>query len=171
MYHAGSGDRRIPGGYHAISVPVFKNRTPETGIEVYFTNSMIREIQRSRVGRIADPDNSQVTLEGTIDSVKYLGAAEIAGAPDAKTIPDNTVLFTSYQIVVSTTMVLKRNSDKKVLWHANFSKQTTYQTPTIGIIGLTGANALYNSSAHYQNIEVLAADMMSEAHDRLTENF
>jgi len=170
-YHAGSGDRHIPGGYHAISVPIFKNKTPETGIEVYFTNSLIREIERSRVGRVADPENSQVTLEGTIDSVKYVGAAENPGTTDQTFIPNNTVLYTSYQIVVVANLVLKRNSDKKVLWQAKFQKQSSYQTPDIGIIGLTGANALYNASAHYQNIELLAADMMSEAHDRLTENF
>ena len=49
-YHAGSGDRQIPGGYRSIAVPVFKNQTNEPGIEAYFTNAMIVEIERARVG-------------------------------------------------------------------------------------------------------------------------
>jgi hypothetical protein len=176
-YRAGSGDRQIPGGYRAIAVPVFKNLTHEAGVEVYFTNSLIREIERSRIGSVTPKETSQVTLEGTVDSVQYAGIAPIVGTGE-NGLPGGTVLNTQYNITVGTTLRLRRNSDGKVLWEASFSKGQTYQTPRIGLIGgkggstvLSGADAVYNHSARYQNIETIAADMMLEAHDRLTENF
>lgn len=168
-YHAGSGDRQIPGGYRSIAVPVFKNQTNEPGIEAYFTNAMIVEIERARVGTVTEKANSQVTLEGTIQNVKYVGGGPVAG--DNILLPINTVLNTTYTVIVTVKLQLKRNSDLKVLWEGNFSKNSTYQTPKVGIVGLTSVNATYNQSARYQNIQLIAADMMSEAHDRLTENF
>jgi hypothetical protein len=175
-YRAGSGDRQIPGGYRAIAVPVFKNNTHESGIEVFFTNSLVREIERSRIGSVTDKASSQVTLEGSIDSIVYSGSAPIVGDDtNATGLPSGTFLNSQTNITVNTTLRLRRNSDGKVLWEASFSKGQTYQTPRIGIINgstaLSGADAVYNHSARYQNIETIAADMMLEAHDRLTENF
>ena len=169
-YHLGSGERQVPGGYRAIAVPVFKNKSQEAGIEVYFTNAMIRELERSSIGRVSDKTDAQVTLEGIINSVSY-----IAGAPISDTllgsIPPNTILNGEYRILVVGTVTLRRNSDQKILWEGGFNGEKSYLTPRIGLPGLTGANALYNNSARYQNIEQMASDLMAETYDRLTENF
>lgn len=171
-YHQGHGDRQIPGGYRTVAVPVFKNNTTEVGAEVYFTNAFIREMQRSRVGQLTPKETAQVVVEGTLDSVTYLGTVPATRDQAQLPIPQNTVLNTSYAIVATATVRLRRVSDQKILWEGAFSKTQTYQTPRIAKYeALTAANALYNHSAHYQNLENLASDMMVEAHDRLTENF
>ncbi len=169
-YHPGFGDRQIPGGYRAIAVPVFKNSTHEAGVEVFFTNAFIREMQRSKIGLLSDKDSAQVTVEGFVDGISFVPGGVVADDPNAK-LPRGTALNTTYSIVAVATLRLRRNSDQKILWEGSFSRQSSYYTPRIGIEPLTGANALYNHSARYQNIELLAADMMTEAHDRLTENF
>jgi hypothetical protein len=46
-YRFGNVSRSLPGGYKYISIPVFKNKTQETGIEVGFTNALIQEFDRS----------------------------------------------------------------------------------------------------------------------------
>lgn len=162
-YRAGYGDRQIPGGYRTIAVPVFKNMTHETGAEVYFTNAMIRELERARIGTVTDKDIAQVTLEGIVDSIEYLG-----GAQDSR---GSIVLNTTVQIVANATIRLRRNSDQRVLWESSFRKELQYYTPRVLIEELSSINASYNYSARSQNLELIAADMMSEAHDRLTENF
>jgi len=170
-YHPRFGKRQIPGGYRSIAVPVFKNNTHEAGVEVFFTNAFIREMQRSKIGLVSNRDSAQVTVEGVVDSVAYLpGSLVQAGDPNAKLLR-GTALNQTYRVIVVSTLRLRRNSDQKILWEGAFTKESIYYTPRIDIEPLTGANALYNHSARYQNIEFLAADMMTEAHDRLTENF
>lgn len=173
-YRAGGGDRQIPGGYRQIAVPVFQNATHETGVEVYFTNSIIREIERARVGRITDQNEAQVKLEGVVDSIQYIAESQIQqNESDATTnfLPDQTILTTKYRILVTTTLRLRRISDQTILWEGSFTGERWYDAPKIGAAGINTANALYNHSARYQNIQSMAIDMMAEAHDRLTENF
>jgi hypothetical protein len=169
-YHVGSGDRQVPGGYRAIAVPVFKNLSQEVGIEVYFTNAMIRELERSSIGRVSDKNDAQVTLEGAITSVTYVAGAPVSDAL-LGSLPQNTILNGEYRILLVGTVTLRRNSDQKILWEGGFNGERSYLTPRIGLPGLTGANALYNTSARYQNIEEMASDLMAETYDRLTENF
>ncbi|MES2962461.1 MAG: LptE family protein [Bdellovibrionota bacterium] len=166
-YRFGETDREIPGGYRTVSVPTFANKTQEAGIEVYFTNAIVREIERSRIGRVTSRSEAQTTLEGVVDSVQFAGGSPVEGT----FLPSNTVLNTQYRIVVTTTLSLYRNSDRKLLWQGNFSNERSYLAPIIGIESLNSANATYNQSARYQNIQGMAADMMTEAHNRLTENF
>jgi hypothetical protein len=168
-YRMGAGDRQLPAGYKAIAVPVFKNRTHEAGIEVYFTNAMVRELERSRTGRVSDKANSQVTLEGVIDSVNYLPGNPVTSPK--YNLPSNTILNTEYRMILKTTISLVRNSDQKVLWSGSFEGERSYLTPRIGNPTLSSANATYNYSARYQSIQDIAQDLMSQAHDRLTENF
>jgi len=163
-YRAGYGDRHIPGGYRTVAVPVFKNNTHEAGVEVYFTNAMIRELERSQIGVVTDRKHAQVTLEGIIDSIEYVGGAPVAG-------PGSSILNSTVQVIATATLRLRRNSDQKVLWEAAFRKELQYYSPQIKIEEISSANATYNHSARYQNIETIANDMMAEAHDRLTENF
>jgi TolB-like protein len=168
-YRMGMADRKIPGGYNAVAVPVFKNGTQQTGIEVFFTNAFIRELERARVGRIADKSESQVTILGSVDNVSFIPTNT---ATDADlNLPAGTVLNTEYRILLKTTIRLIRNSDGRLLWTGTFDGERSYLSPRIGVAGLTGSNALYNQSARYQNIQVMASDLMAQAHDRMTGSF
>ncbi len=168
-YKAGYGDRQLPGGYRTIAVPVFKNKTHDAGIETYFTNAMVRELERMRIGRVTSKSDAQVTLLGTVGGVEYTPGNTVVGPESG--VPSNAKLNLQYRINLTVAMKLVRNADDRVLWEGSFSREQTYSTPQIGTPELTSANALYNHSARYQNIEVMAADLMAEAHDRLTENF
>ena len=169
-YHLGVRDRKFPGGYEYVAVPVFKNLTQETGTEVYFTNALITELERSNIVSVADKSVAQVTIEGTIKSITYTPSSQTRAA-DARYLPAGTVLTTEYYVNVDVDLVAKRNSDQKVVWTSQFKSRRSYTAPRIGIRSLNSANALYNHSARYQNVQAIATDMMTEAHDRLTENF
>lgn len=172
-YSIGTGERRLPEGYQLVSVPVFKNSTQEVGVEVPFTNAIIREIERSQIARVVSKSDAQVVLEGNIEKIQYDIANQITCDPKECPIPipRNTVLNTEYRIVVSTKLQLRRVSDSKVLWSEEFSTQKSYLAPKVGIEGLNSANALYNHSARQENLSSMAVDLMAEAHGRLTENF
>lgn len=167
-YRLGSPDRSLPGGYRQVFVPIFKNRTQEPGIEVSFTNNLIQEFERAKIARVTDASQAEILVEGVIESVEYNKSATDLTSPD---MPTGTVLATSYQIVVRTHIRLRRNSDKSVLWEGSFSRERTYNAPQVTAAVINTVNPLYNLSAKRQNIDVISFEMMSEAHDRMTENF
>lgn len=170
-YNAGFSGRALPGGYTLLAVPVFKNMTPETGTEVDFTNAMIRELGRSKVATITEKSDAQATLEGTILTINYVPSGQLSSSDPRSGLPNNTLLNKSYRVSVLTRITLRRNSDQAVLWSNSFALERVYDAPLLGREGLSSVNALYNHSARYQTLAMIANDMMAEAHDRLTENF
>jgi hypothetical protein len=164
-YHAGRGDRQLPGGYRTVAIPMFKNNTHDAGIEVYLTNALVRELERMKIGRVANQAEAQTTLFGLVQDITY--------TPNSTNlIPNGSKLNQQYLINLKVNLRLVRNSDQKLLWEGAFTREQSYNTPQIITTeALTSANALYNHSARYQNLEIMANDLMAEAHDRLTENF
>ncbi len=169
-YHVGAATRSIPGGYKQISVPIFKNKTQEVGIELSFTNALIQEFQRSRVARVVDNSLSDASVIGQIDSVTYLpGAKRVAG--DSSYLPKGTVIASEYRILIKVHVSVVKQADGLELWSGNFSGERTYTAPQVTLAGVNSVNPLYNLSARRQNIDIMAIDIMTEAYDRITENF
>jgi hypothetical protein len=170
-YRLGSPDRSLPGGYHQVFVPIFKNRSPEPGIEVAFTNALIQEFERAKIGRVVDSQQAEVIVEGVIESVTYNKSGTDLSAGPENILPLGTILASQYQILITASITLRRSSDKSVLWAGSFNGERTYTAPQVFTAGINTVNPLYNLSARRQNIERKAFEMMSEAHDRITENF
>lgn len=173
-YQLGYRTRRIPGGYRAVSIPVFFNTTQEVGLEAYFTNALIREFERSRVAKITDKSFSPVYIEGRINNVSLIANGQTAAnskSAELRYLPKNTVLNTGYRVTVDIHLKLIRNSDKNVIWQQNFVNERVFPAARISVPGINSVNPLYNQSAKHQNIYILAEEMMREAHDRLTERF
>lgn len=169
-YRLGTGDRRLPGGYREIAVPVFSNLTQETGIETDFTNALIRRFSRSQVAKVVEKEIAPVKIEGRI--LKLTETSRFAGkGGEITTLPSQTVLTTEYRLEVQALVVVKRTSDQAVLWQGNLRGERVYPAPRIGAAVLNSANALYNQSARKASIADLAVEMMDEAHDLMTENF
>ena len=171
-YRWGTGTRAVPGGYKSISIPVFKNRSYETGIEVYFTNALLQEFQRSKVAHVVDDELSEVRIEGEILDVRYLpGAKRIYKDPAVPYLPLDSVIATEYTILLTTKVKVVRRSDNIEVWSGRFDGERTYEAPKVTIAGLNSVDPLYNQSARRQYIEGLATDLMVEAHNRMTESF
>jgi len=171
-YHLGMSSRSLPGGYKYLSIPVFKNLTQETGVEVGFTNALIKEFERSQVGKVTSESLSDVKIVGEIDSIQYIpGTKNISGTGAGGYLPNGTVLTNSYSILVAATVKVVRQADNTEIWSGGFTGERSYVAPRITLAGVNSANPLYNLSARRQNIDSVANDMMAEAHDRITENF
>lgn len=175
-YRLGSGTRGLPGGYGQISIPMFKNKTQETGVEVSFTNSLIQEFLRSKAGRVVEEPQADVRIEGEISSITYTPESAVASgqidiAGPGQFLPQGAVLASRYRILVDVNLRLVRRSDREVLWQGSFNGERTYAAPQVHSAGVNSVNPLYNLSARRQNLDVMAIDMMIEAHSRMTENF
>jgi hypothetical protein len=185
-YPFGAGARSLPGGYDKISVPIFKNLTAEPGIEPFFTASLIEEMNRGHKAKVTDRTDAQVIMEGEIASVRYdqgpmvsndhSGPAPFAQTKDASGkitggLPDSTVIVTSYRITVTVNLILRRISDSSILWSGDFKGEQQYSAPQITNEVTNASNPLYNQSARQLTLKVISRAMMTEAYDRLTENF
>lgn len=171
-YKLGAGNRSVPGGYKSISIPIFKNRSMEPGAEVAFTNALLQEFQRSRIAKVVDEPLADVRIEGEITNIQYVSSSKVkSGDPSAPYLPEGTVLTTTYDVVIETRIRVVRRADNIEVWAGNFTSQRSYSAPQVTIAGLNSVNPLYNQSARRQYIDLLALDMMAEAHNRMTESF
>lgn len=178
-YRFSTLDRSLPGGYKLVSVPVFKNMTYETGIEVDFTNALIRELSRSHAARIS-MEGAPVVLLGKITQIQYVPSSSTKASEPAQGssrervehfLPPGTALNSTYRILVTISLKLVRSSDKKMLWQGNFQGERSYSAARVGSAGLNTVNSLYNQSTRRRSIRRIARDIMLEAHNRLTEYF
>jgi hypothetical protein len=173
-YNWGSTERVMPGGYKLVAVPTFRNQSHDVGAEVFFSNALIQEIERSKTARVTDRDSATIVVEGTVQDIKAIAGSQVKYVENevkSFPIPSSGVLNTQYQVVVSVGLVVRRLSDKKILWDGTLKGERTYLAPKVGTEYLNSVNALYNQKARYQTVEVVAGELMSEALDRMTENF
>lgn len=170
-YKLGHGARTLPGGYRQMSIPMFKNRSQETGIEVAFTDAVQAEFIRSKVARVVEDPLAEVRLEGEIVSVSYSPEAKVESGAQGAYLPTGTVIASQYHIAAVVEVRLIRRSDGERLWQGRFDGQQTYSAPQVTLSGVNSVDPLYNLSARRQNIQLMANDMMVEAHNRITENF
>jgi hypothetical protein len=171
-YRFGTLSKGLPGGYTQVAVPVFKNNTVDTGAEVFFTRSLIEEIERGKKAQVISKDQAEVILEGTLTSVQTIHGAQVtSGAPGFERLPERAVLTKEFRVLVYVDVQLKRKADEKILWKGAFIGEQRYASPQVTESSLNTANPLYNFSARYQTLRLIAVDMMQEAHDRLIENF
>ena len=153
-----------------MAIPIFKNKSTEVGVEPLFTNALIRGIERSQAAKVTDKETAPVILEGTITRIETLQGATKDGK-NLVTLPADSVLVSDYRLRVFAQIKLKRKSDEKVIWQGGFQNEKVYSSPVIGTAIINSANATYNQSARLQALALLAEEMMTEAHDRITENY
>lgn len=170
-YRLGQGSRSLPGGYRQISIPVFKNKTQEVGVEVAFTQALQEQFLRSKVAEVVDEGKAEVRVEGAITSITYLPENRVEAKGSGTYLPTGTVVATQYRVLTAVEVKAIRRSDGEVLWAGTFNGERTYAAPFVTLSGVNSVNPLYNLSARRQNLEAMASDMMVETHGRLTENF
>lgn len=169
-YRPAAADRSLPGGYQVVAVPMFKNQTMEPSIETFFTNALVEELEISKVAKVAAKEDAEVIVEGIITKLDYKPESQVTSQA-VPSLPTGTIQARQYRIYLDADLVLKRKSDGQVLWMSHFKGERTYSAPQITMAVVNSANAPYNQSARTRNIQLMAKDMMSEAHDKLTENF
>ena len=165
-YKFSAQDRILPGDVERVAVPIFKNNTHEAGVEVPFTNALVRELERSRVVRVVPENMAQARLEGEITDIVY----ESTGFR-TRGLPAGSSLSIGYRVYLTVQLRLRDQKTGKSLWSGQFLGERSYRAPGLTLEGLNSSNALYNQSARQQTIEELAKDLMLQAHTQLTENF
>jgi hypothetical protein len=166
-YKIGQSSRVLPGNFKAVSIPIFENKTQETQIEVFFSNALLNEIEKSKVAEVISEDFSEARIVGVIDTIEILPGGRREGGD----LPVGTVLASEYRILLSVTIKFLRKFDNKVLWSHKAFGERTYVAPQVTQSVVNTVNPLYNHSARRLTIEILSKQMMSEVVSLMTENF
>ncbi len=162
----------LPQNVRVIYAPLFKNVSTEPGLEVYFTNSMKRELLNSKVVKLVDSElDSDAVLYGRVFSVEIVSEEGAIEAKDTQFLPKNTILSTTTKITVTVDLRLQRKNSSEVLWSSQFKQSRNYTPPQLTLPVINSANNLYNLSARRQTLETLSEEMMQLAFDRLVDNF
>lgn len=113
-YRFGQGARALPGGYRQMSIPMFKNRTQDVGVEVSFTQALQQEFLRSKVARVVDDPLAEVRVEGEITQIDTQSESKQTPS-DLPTLflPTGTVISTEYTVKVVVSMRIVRRSDNE----------------------------------------------------------
>lgn len=180
-YRWGFTDRKLPGAYDQVAVPIFDNKSEEVGVELDFTNAFVNRMERSKAAHIVDKNLAPAVVEGSVERVQVLLGSGVTGTSQDDTspnknkeipkLPEQAVLTTEYRVVVTVKVQLRRTSDQSILWLSTFQSEKSYQGPRIGTKIVNSADATYNQSGRRDTIQRLAEEMMTEAHNRMTENF
>ena len=178
-YRIGHADRKIPGGYELIAVPLFKNQTSEVGAEVYFTNSMIEELERNGMAKVTPRENAQAILEGTVSSISFVQGGQVELSTSARAlkldpskVPGEKIgMASEYRGIVAVEFRLKRLSDGTVLWSGVFTGERRFAAPQVFQSRLNSINATYQQSGRHQTLELISKVLVSEAYESMIENF
>lgn len=180
-YRLGYADRQLPAGIKKVAIPVFENKTSYTGAETAYTNSLRAQFAKSKVAQVVDKNKADAIILGTITNVD-VGRGGFLNANDADQrytddsnsvdeLPRNTLLITDYRVIVTVDVQIKSLKDNSQLWRGQFQGERAYTAPQVRSADLNTSNALYNSDARAQAMADISMDVMSEAHDRMSENF
>jgi len=110
-------ETHVPPGLNSVTVPTFKNRTYEPGIEVPFTQAFLKEFILDRRVNVVDRAQADSLLEGIITDFRIYSVSY-----------DRSGFVLEYQTSVILDLTLKDRTGK-VLWEdKNFSETQWFRT-------------------------------------------
>lgn len=105
-YHFPGKAAGLPAEIRSVAVPVFANRTIQTGIETTVTRVLVDRIVASKRLAVTEQKSADALLSGTVESFVTSPIAVTSG----------TQITTEYRATISVAITLTRQRDGKVLW-------------------------------------------------------
>lgn len=178
-YSMGYKDQSIPQGIKKVHITPFKNETLFVGPELDFTNQLVKEFQRAKVGKLVSLNSSEGILRGRVISIQRIQRAAAAQSRDSNSrrtrgwvnLPPGTLISTEYLLRVKIQLSLVKKTTKKVVWTQIFTDESIYPSSRLALENINTSLPNYNNSTEQRVIKELAGVMMQEAVGRLTESF
>jgi hypothetical protein len=144
-------DGTLPEGVRAVCAPIFRNDTPEPGLETLFTRAFRQELVRA--GTLGGGEACDSTLEGV---VLFVGSS-----PTIVTEPEQGSRLASYR--ATAVVLLKLSKDGRVLAETSVSGTEDY---------LPGSGDVLEAEANRQAaLHRLSETLMREGYERLAQSW
>lgn len=175
-YNWGRSTRELPGGHKTVYVELFENQSRHLGLETVFAQSLTRELERSGFAHVASKDSAELIIQGNVVTVDFKGRGsdpnfKSKDFSNGTSTTYSASFFTDYRMTISVNLRVIRSRDKQLIWQTNVRGQRAFQSARLKRQGIRSSNVLYNEARKKQTIRLIAQEMMSDAFDRMTENF
>ena len=103
-------------GIQAVAIPIFGNRTPQTGIESEVTRALVEKITSSQRIAVGSRNTADALLIGTVKSFTTTSVAVTTAAQ----------VTTGYRAALTVEVTFQRRGDGKVFWKENITEWRNY---------------------------------------------
>ena len=115
-YHFQGAATNLPPDVRTVAIPIFGNRTLQTGIEAEFTRALVARFTSAKRLAIAEKNSADALLTGTVKSFDNYPVAVSSGIQAA----------TQYRATMVVEMTFLRPQDGKVFWKGEMSDWRIY---------------------------------------------
>ena len=115
-------------GIQAVAIPIFGNRTAQTGIESEVTRALVEKFTSSRRIAVGSRSAADALLIGTVKSFATTSVAVTSG----------TQVTTGYRAALTVEVTFQRTGDGKVLWKEEITEWRNY--PVVSDLAATENN-------------------------------
>lgn len=141
----------VPPGVTSIAIPTFTNQTFEPGLDIPFTQAILREFIRDRRVKVLDRREADSILEGTIKSFNIASVSY-----------DASGFVLEYQTTVVIDLTLKRPTGE-IFWRENNLSEIRWYRSSSG--------ALANEASKANAIQEIAGFVAERVRNRFFYNF
>ncbi len=145
-YQLRGKETNLPPGIHSVAIPIFANRTDQTGIETEVTRALVEKFISTKRLAVSARESADSLLTGTVKSFSI--------APVAVT--SSTQLTTEYRATLTVEYNFQGQKDGKVLFREEISEWRNY--PVVSDLNATEQNR----REAIRRISVLLAERVHE---------
>lgn len=145
-YHFQGRETNLGPEIRSVAIPIFTNRTPQTGIESEVTRALVEKFIATRRLAVTKQSSADALLTGVVKSFSTTSVAVSAGIQAT----------TSYRAAVTVEILLQRQSDGKILFKEEIREEWNYA------VGPDLAVAENNKREAIRQIAVLLANRVHE---------
>lgn len=127
-YQLRGKETNLPSGIHSVAIPIFANRTDQTGIETEVTRALVEKFISTRRLSVRTRDSADSLLTGTVKSFSTFPVA----------VTSSTQLTTEYRATVTLEYSFQGQKDGKVLFREEISEWRNY--PVVSDLNATEQN-------------------------------
>ncbi|MBI4042403.1 MAG: LptE family protein [Deltaproteobacteria bacterium] len=157
-YHLQPAQRSLPRGIKRVAVPVFDNNTLAAGLELDYTNALIRELAKSHWVEIAaSSEDAEGILEGKLVSLSKTGAGHGIYRNN-----NEKELVSEYLVELTVQLKLRDVKTREILWENEVNQPARY---------LATDQPLRNDSLQRLALRQLANSVMEKMREALFSQF
>ncbi|HXZ35567.1 MAG TPA: LptE family protein [Thermodesulfobacteriota bacterium] len=145
-YQLRGRETNLPPGIYSVAVPIFANRTDQTGIETEVTRALVEKFISTKRLSVGPRNSADSLLTGTVKSFTTFPVAVVSSTQSA----------TEYRATVILEYSFQGQKDGKVLFREEISEWRNY--PVVSDLNVTEQNKL----DAIRSISVLLAERIHE---------
>jgi outer membrane lipopolysaccharide assembly protein LptE/RlpB len=151
-YHFQESTGSLPSDVRSLSIPLFSNRTMQTGIESEVTRALVEKFISAGRLPIRRQDSADALLTGAVKSFSTTSV----------TVTGETQVTTGYRATLTVEVIFQRQRDGRILWKEEMSDWWNYSV--VSDLALTEKN----KKDAIRQISLLLAEKI---HELILENF